>query len=377
MPSSLPLPTIDDFAKAFGDAVRGERDVLASTRRGGGYDLVGGSSALIWSREAYRDRHLFRQAYRTKATGDRLDAILELAYDVSRIGATYGEGTLVLKRPDAGGGAGTIYTGTRIEVLPGPMVYVVSEDTDVGASDLGVKVPVRSSKRGKGTAASVTDTTRLRLADIIFDDALTPVSLVCAEGTERESDPDYLRRAKGDQRARRVGYPAAVEQACRDAGAGQVVIFDAGAFGEDADFGVTHVYVADQNFQTTDDLKEACFLALEAKRVEGCDLQVLGMTQQALTVSAAVALTGPLASFNLPTLRFAIRRAMVDQFSTRAQFWLFREAALIGAAFDAAGDAIRSISLTTTPSEPAAGFVPELTRYTLAEGDIAITFTAP
>ncbi len=377
MPSSTPVPTIEDFRAVARKGIRGFRDPLLSLRSGGGYDLTQGPAAVIWSRQAQRDRGLFLQVYTESSTDADRDRLVKAYYHVERVEATYGTGIAAFVRPTAAAGAGTIYAGTRISVpMPGrpPAVYTVISNTNIG-SQLDVPVPIRATQYGSGVATSAVAPS-LHLDDSVFDASLVPVSLVCADGTDREDDDAYLARARADLRANRVGHLEAIIAACKAEGAYNIVALHSGTFGEENDFGLNHVYISDANFVTTDELKKACFLALDAWRVAGCDLQVLGMTTATITVTLVVRLVKDPGAFDTATIAEDIRAAVVDEFMGRSDTWTWRTEALRGAA-SSVSDAIQSVDVTTSPTEPAAAFTATLTRYRLNANDIAVSFTGP
>lgn len=379
MSSRLAVPSVGDFLTAASDAIGGTYGPRVSARRGGTLDLAMGPTAVLWAQEAARDRDNFRQVYAESATGPALDRIVKRRYGIDRIYDTYGTGSCLLQRPTAGGGADTIYAGSRVEVLlPGrlPAAYAVTSDVPVGPSDLIVTLPIRATRTGQGVAVQAS-TGNIRLADIVFDATFAPVSLVCGDGTDLESDADYLARGRTERRDQRVGYPKAIRDACYGAGAANVVILDAGVFGDAADFGVTHLYVSDQGFASPDSLLDACAMAADAARVDGCDMFVLGMEVTPVTLDVAVTLWDSPGSFNLLGLRTAITAALLEDFNRRPDFWVFSADSLAAAVIGADPDAVQSVAITSSPSPPTPAFVPVLPRYTLRGTDCTISFAGP
>ncbi len=376
MPTSAPLPTLEDFRQAYSKTLIGSRDSRLNTRTGGGYDLVGGSSALLWSRQARRDLQLFRECFRDTASGAALDRHVEPIYQVERTLATYGTGIAIYQRASAAT-AGTIYTGTRIEVCgdASPSEYVVTEDTDVIIGQLTAPVPIRAARTGKGVATNVGAGESIRLGDSVFDSGFTCISLVCGDGTEEERDPDYIARASETRADRRVGYQDRIVQICKDEGAHYVVALDAGTFGPDNDFGLNYVYVADSGFSSTTALKKDCFLALEAALVGGNDTQVLGMTLTDVTLTVAVTLWDDVGNVDTGELRLRIIAALRNEFQNRAEFWLFRNEELGGIVQQNAE--VQVAVVTSSPAEPAAAFANSLPRYVLGPNAVTVTFSGP
>ena len=382
MPSKQPINTIQDHLDAYQRAVRGQRDVLADVRRGSGYDLVGGPSAVLWARQSARTRDLFRARFNDTAQDDDLDRNVESSYGVSRIVDAFGVGKIVLSKSTAGTGASSevIYAGSRISVLRfgttlPPLTYAVAQDTPWPSGATIAAIPIRATRTGAGVSANAIAGS-LRIEDPLFDSTITATSLVCADGTERESDGAYLARARKTQRDKRTGYRKLIEDTCLAAGAAFVVALDAASLGDALDGGINNVYVADAGFSSPASLITACLIALDSARVCGADLQVLPMTQAALSVAATVRLWDDPGNFDLLDLAATIRASLVDSFVRRPKFWIFRNIDLQGAIKDSS-DAVQTSTVVTTPGEPAIAFTATLTRYTLAASAIALTFTGP
>lgn len=372
-------PSAHGFLEAYEQALRGERGCRINTRRGSMLDHLGGSAAILWAAEARRDRDEFDQIFISTASGQALERWGKRLYDgAERITDRPGEGKATFARTTAGK-EGAIHTGTRIVVQKDggeAELYAVSTDTPVLAQDLSVEAPIRATRTGKGVAV-VAKADALRIGDLLFDPELVPVALHCLDGTTQESPSAYVARARAELARKRVGYPERIRQACMDAGAAHVVLLDAGAFGEPSDFGVSHVHVADVQFQSPPELLDACFVALEDARVAGCDLQVLGMQRVPVSMHVSAVLSDKPHRFNLIDLRTGIVRALVDVFNGRAASWLFDIDELAGVACTVARGAIRSAAMTTTPPPPSARFYPVLPLYTLIGTCIDITFHAP
>lgn len=296
---------------------------------------------------------------------------------MARIQATRGQGSLTLSRPAAAGADGTVYAGTRVELLTAtaPVVYRVAADTTVLAADTDVAIPIEATRDGSGVKATA-DADRLRLADSLFDATLSPIALVCADGTDEEAADVYVARARAAAKAARVGYPERIRRACLDAGAGEVVLLAADALGPAADVGLSYVYVADAAFQTSAALRKACSIALDAVRVAGCDVQVLGMEQVAVAATVNVTLWDEVGAFDVLELEQAIVAAMVDDFARRQSFWAFRLDALAGVV-QRLSPAVQTAAVATAPAPPIVAFPATLPRYVLAPSAITLTLAGP
>src|SRR5580693_2526382 len=139
MPASEPLPTITDLLGVFGAGVVARTDPNADVRRGAVYDHFAGVGAILFSREAQRDRDLFRARYFDTADGADLTELVATRFGLARILDTYGTGSAVLVRDSAAMGQGTVWEGTRILMSPpapsaAAREYAVLEDTPVDAT---------------------------------------------------------------------------------------------------------------------------------------------------------------------------------------------------------------------------------------------------
>jgi hypothetical protein len=377
MPAAGKPPSIAEFRDAARKAMLGYRDPRLSLRTGGGYDITQGTLAVQYSRQAQRDRGLFERCYvETSRDVDR-DRLVEAYYRVERVPEAFGAGVSVIRRPTASG-SGTVYTGTPIEVTGGaaPTAYVATSDVVFG-TETTLEVPVRAARSGWGVRINTSEGLRFgEGASQLEALGWTIESLRCDEGTDYEQDDDYLARARTGQRDRRVGHIRAIVQACKDAGAYNVVALHAGTFGESQDVGINYVYVSDPSFQATQALKDACMLALEGVRVGGCDTQVLGMQRQATTVAATVYLYDDPSNFDQVTIAAVIRATVVDRFMGRSDWWIFRTDEIRGA-IQRADNSVQSVEVFTTPGEPAATFPAVLNRYTLSANDVTLTFAGP
>lgn len=381
MSSTVPVPTVADFLAAGASAVRVDGDQTMNVRRGSVVDLTSGPAALAWAQQAARDRDLFRGVYTDSAAGSRLEEIVTLKYGVPRIQATRGQGKAILVRADDVGGGGKLYAGTRIAVRRGtssiPLYYSIAADYTVPAAAgiLAIQVDIQATRPGSGV--KIDKPLAPVIEDVVYDPSWTVQTLWCADGTDEEPPEVYVSRARTKKRDERPGYRKRIEDVCKAAGAAQIVILEADELGPAADFGVTHVYVADAGFSSTEALVNACSDAVDAAHIEGCDMQVLGMTPTPVTVALTVSLWNPGKTPTTP-LALAIRSALLAMFNRRPRFWLFDHDSMAGevGAASLKGD-IQSVVVVTDPTPPAAAFVASLPRYTLAATDIGITFTGP
>jgi len=377
VPASDPLPSIRDLLTASSNAIVGTRQPVADTRRGAIYDHFAGSGAILVTREAARDRDLFRAVYLDTAEGDDLTRLVKLRFGIDRIVPSYGTGTALLTRTSVAAGAGTVWQGTRILVFasaasPTPRSYAAAGDVAVGAGATAVTVPIRAADLGPGSAVSLTGPAVARVDDPLWDPSWQVAAIQCSDGTALESAPDLRARARATRLAARNGYPDAMTAACVAQGAAYVALFDSDF--TPTDNGLCHCYVADAGFSTSARLIRACTIALEGVRVCGADLQVLGMQTATVPVSAIVTLRDD--PGRLPSPDVALRDALGAAFSTTRYDYDLDE--LAGIVAGASAD-VQQVSFVT-PTSPATILVggqmpPVLTRYQL--GVVTLQYTGP
>jgi hypothetical protein len=385
MPSTQPLPTISSLLTAAGNAVRGQNDEYADTRRGSIHDHASGPMAILFSREASRDVDLFADTYLHDATGDALTNLIEGRYGIARVLSTAGMGTVTFTRSSASAGAGTLLAGTRISAGSPPAIYSIATNTPVSSTQVVIQnVPIVASETGTGTAISAVS--GLTLLDPLYDPLWQPQSLVCEDGTDFEQANDYRSRASQIRLNARNGYLARLVQVCQAAGAIYVVAF-ASQYGLDSsdfddDYGLNAIYVSDANFQSTAALIQACALALESVRVGGADLYIGGIQQQNLYVQALVNLVDDPGRLDLLPIQQACVQALLAYFSPTSSGYTFKRDALTGAIKNAhpsvqqiadGGWVSPSSDVTLAPTNwPAT-----LTRYVLTARYINLSFAGP
>jgi Baseplate J-like protein len=317
MPSSLPLPTIQQLVTAASNAEIGERNTNADTRSGSLYNHTIGPMAILFSREADRDKSLFEDIYFNSASGAALTSLVQQRYKVARILDTYGQGTCIFTRPTATGGAGKFLRGTRVQVPGTPAaIYEVSVDTSVLAAALTVTIPIQAIVTGIGQAVSVSS--GATLLDPIFDNTFVPTQLTCANGTVFEDAATYRARALLIRQNQEVGYLPQIILACQAAGAAYVLAFPSyyGLSSVDFtdDFGLNALYVADAAYQTLPGLATTCQTALEAWRVLGADLWIGGVVNVPLTLNFLVSLVDVPANLPVQSIARLAAQALLATF---------------------------------------------------------------
>src|SRR5579883_2664430 len=237
MPSPEPLPTLSDLLGAFGDGVRGLRDPNADTRRGAAYDHWAGAGALLFSREATRDRDMFRAISFDTAEGAQLATIARRRFGIEPVTATFSQGSARVVRASAAAGAGTFFAGTRFSVLrtgAAPSTYAVRADVRVDAAATDARIPIRALTKGSGTAidARAGLDVALCIDDPLWDTSWQVTSLACEDGADAESPQQLRARARQAQLDARKGYAKAMSDACVAAGAANVALFASSYLGD-------------------------------------------------------------------------------------------------------------------------------------------------
>ncbi len=391
MPSAIPLPTTRELLDAYKGATQGERDETIDLHSGSGYDVHAGVGAMLWLREATRDRDIFRAVYVDTAEGDELDRIILKRTGVARIQETHGAGVAELRRASAGGGAGTFWRGTRISLLSGglalPKVYPVAADMPCGATALGATVPVQAFDGGAGHTADTIATPPLviRIEDELWDDSWQVTRLACGEGTDRESPTAYRERARQGRRDARPGYIKSITDACVKAGASHVALFPSdflatGPLGSPTgDYGISRCFVGDSGYSATQALINRCIVALESVRVCGADLPVFGMAPAAVGLTIGIRLWNDPGRFDVQAIKRAALAGATNYFGSRSNAFYFRASA-IGGAIRALVRDTQDIEVTPSPAEPVLATLfatAPLPRYYLNPSQVSITVSGP
>jgi len=384
MPSSQPIPSVADHLKAARRALTGRRDRYGDVHAGSFYEHVFGPTAILFHREAVRDRDLFADTYFASAKGEALSTRIATMWGIPRILDTYGAGTCRFQRANTTAGAGMMLAGSRIQVSGNPpAIYQIASDTAASAAVASLVVPVQAAVLGTGTAISTTS--GLTLLDSLYDPLWQPVSLSCADGTNFEQADAYRARAQALRIASRSGYIASLVSACQAAGATYVVAFPSnyGLAVDDFtdDLGLNALYVGDANFGSTSALVSACSVAVESWRVAGADLYVGGMQVQPLSIQVVVALTDDPGKCNVPNLIRSISSYLIAEFSpmdSGYSYSLERLASVIVSA-DSQVQQVASWSSPTSdsPSLAPTAWPVTLTKYMLAAQNITLYFEGP
>lgn len=386
MPSSEPLPTLQELLDAFEGAVTAKR-APADVNRGALYDLAAGTGALLFLRQAHRDQDEFRALYFANAQDERLTKYVELHFPgKGRIGDEPGPGLATLTRPSVSAGAGRIYEGTRVVLGASgsdPLRrYLVVGHHSVAATQSAVELPIKATVPG---AAGAIDTRRgearlMTIEDELWDTTWTVQSVVCSPGTERERNEAFRARIRQERTDDRPGYETKIAQALRACGAQHVLFFRSDYLGEDQDFGLNRIYVGDSNFEADAALLRACRLALPMCAVAGTSVQALPMGNADLEIAATVRFWSDPTQFDTTTAVAAWRAATVEYFASRENPFLWSEDALRGAMLRAYARNVQQIELDVSQPEPVVSEVvrsPTIIRHRVAAGDVSIQTLGP
>ena len=379
MPSTKPLPTVSQLLEAGAVEIQSKQSA-ANVRRGSSYDLHVGTGAILWAREAERDRKLFEKNYLLTSDGDWLEWRIQKQGGPPRIQGTKGKGRASLTRSSLAGGTGKLLAGTRIFVsLPGhekPMQYSIALDTE--AEGLSVAVPIKAVQPGPGSAIVASQTNaRVWLEDIASDD-WTVESLQCQDGTVQESDDAYRARYWAERKAHRVGSRQAIYDACLKAGAVHIALFDSSAFVGQSGNGINRCFVAFSGLQYDEALLVRCRLAVDKARAKGCVLTVGGMVATPAVFDLTIALQGSLVDYNTDELLQNVRSAVLEYFEARNSPYLFALDGVLAEIARAVPEA-SAVVVNSAPSDTATSGVLQLATlpvYSVQPTDISVTFEA-
>lgn len=387
MSTSIPEPTIAELERAFHEGVRAKHDRHADDVEGSVYDHFAGVSAVLWSRQAKRDTDMYRAIYLGSAEGDDLTRLLDERYAFARVADTFGIGVAKLLRADASLLGGTVWRGTRIQVVDGSAsrMYLVTEDVEAADSDTEVTVPVRAEQSGPGTSVAFPgERLRASVFDPLWDPTWVVTSIACDAGTSFEPAPDARARLRQSKRDARVGHIEAMAEACKQAGVSTAVFFASDYAGDSEDAGLNMAYVGDDGFNGTPGLVRAATVALENCRVLGDQLQVRPLASSELVVRANAHLWDAPARVNQEETRRALQGAVVDYFS-RQDAAVSYQLDAIGGAMIRASRAIQYVAFDTPTSDAGVVslvggrlvFPATLTRYVVQRQNVHVALLPP
>ncbi|HEU4729979.1 MAG TPA: hypothetical protein VFT22_18910 [Kofleriaceae bacterium] len=394
MPSQLPLPTTRELIEAFRGAVQSERDETADLRSGANYNVWAGVGALLFLREATRDRDIFRSIYFDFAEGEPLDTIGQQRFTTNRVLLAQGTGIAALTRPSASFGADTIWSGTRLAVYPGGSggvrYYQAAADTPVPATALSVLVPIVSTESGRGVAVNtlLSPPQYMRIEDPLADSSWVLGSVICGDGTDRQIDSDYRAGIRAARLNSRIGYATAITNACIAAGAAQTALFQSDYLSTDpanpaneiigsinangyGDVGLNRCFVGDANWNTSPGLLAACKLAIDPVAMAGTALRVLPMAPVSVALTVSATLAADPSTFDTVSIAKDISDAVVNYFATRRNAFYFRNVG-IRAAIQRVVRSVQTLTVVTNPTAaPIFSQIP-LPRYFVSPGNITI-----
>ena len=331
MPSELTLPVLPELLDAAASELWSRRQT-ADAHRGSLYDVQAGVGAILWIREATRDRDSFRACYDDTADSDVLEWRVTNKGGPAKIQTTRGAGSALIQYPASIArppGTYTLLEGTRIGIAQGsqiPRFYRLSQYTAVSASESGKVLLIEALDTGAGVAIDSTllSDPRLWWEDEIHDPNWQIVSLECSDGTARETNQQYLARWRQGKLDRRAGYRHTISDACVAAGAKFVALIESDfALGGD-DFGINRVFVGDANFQAPTALLRACRLAVESARVLGCDLTVWGVARTPVSFDVTANLWDQLSNVDQAAVTSAVQDGILHYFTSRDSAFSFK-----------------------------------------------------
>lgn len=356
MPAAEDLPTIQQYVNAYQGGLVSLRK-HGDTHAGSIHDHWAGVGAVLWRRQAERDREEFRALYFRDAKGNRLDNYIARHFPgKARVTNQPGSGVVRLSRASAALGGGTFWDGTRIAVGgvgPNPLrYYLIDQDQGCG-TDLAVVLNVRADREGPESEINVRSGERavLRVEDPLWDNTWQVDALTCGAGTVREDDDPCRARIAGEVFEERFGYESAIIKRMKQAGAETVALFRSDYLGEGADHGLNRIYVGDRNFETTSALLTACRLAIPSVAMAGAGNQTLPMTTQMVDIKLEITFWDSPERFAMAANEKQARAAAVEYFETRENPFTWDMTGLRGAVQRALEDT-QSIAITSSQVPP-------------------------
>lgn len=375
MPAAEPVATIDELMGAFHAAI-GIDNALSDASEGSMYDHWGSGGGLAFKRLIEHGQSEFRAIYFDTAPGTRLDTYSDRHFHVARTFDTFGVGTVACTRPAGPGTDGRFFDGTRIAVGGGTteplLYYVIDGDQDVGSART-TALNIRATVPGPLGAIVVTsDIPVLRFEDVLTDPSWSIDALACGPGTVYQKDADFRSAIREIRSNQRPGYPIAITDAMKNAGAEIVALFESSYLGDALDAGLNRIYVGTTSYETTPELLTSCRLAVPACAVGGTGVQVLAMTNQLFYLDVTVRLWAPPSRFNSVQAQASGADSVVEYFATRENPFVWRYSGIRAAIMRAVPN-VHNIDILSWYIDPATGakiFVQEPVLLTLFDSGV-------
>jgi hypothetical protein len=247
-------------------------------------------------------------------------------------------------------------------------------------------VPVRAADVGPASQINVlrSEVSALQFEDALWDNTWTVDALVCSAGTSYEKDDAYRARARQEEKDRRVGYPTAIMQAMKDAGASVVALFPSdylGGFtlGLNPDCGLNRIYVGDDNYNASAALLRACRMAVRSVCVGGTGVQVLPMALTSLSATIELKFWTVPEQFDAISAKADAAAAVVEYFRTRENPFIWQSSGIRARLYNAVPN-VQAITLTMSSPEPVLATMFQtvpLPRYVLDASRVTVNLTGP
>lgn len=373
--------SIDDFRNAYRNGVI-TKDPHADLEEGSVYDVIGGWSALIWSRLTQRDTNVFNDIQTDTANGDALTTRLDKIFDIQRNVFQPGTGQVTIVRSSPGSADDTIWQGTTIELYSKtggllPSKFIVSSDTPVLASTLTVTLNISALQVGPEVSVFSSDSVLPRFSDSLQDNSWTISNLFCSAGQDFEESGAAVARARSTKRDKRVAHKKAIIKACKEAGANHVVLFPSNFGGDDIDYGLNMVYVDGNNNIDPIKLCDLVALKLEKFRAIGDCMQVRPIVNQNLVIKVSVLLYDSPAKINQQPLIQRIANYITSALDNDYSYNLDTLKAAVFQASPLIQDVLFTLPAADAPVIVNSNFPASLVKYNLNPSNITVTLKGP
>lgn len=303
-------------------------------------------------------------------------------------------GQLILSRPDATAGQGTIKEGTRFKLSGNPdaipavndAAYVTTAPVYMGPAALTARVPIEASL--PGTAANIpisfnTTTPRIEPADPLFDPTITVLASDAAGGSSGVVDPDVRALGRAMYSGQYAPTPGAlIAGALNDAGVKHVAVF------KDTTLARSLLFIADESWAYSVPFQLRCTQVLKDNQWVGfgARMEARPILNYSIVIDATLILTDPKYGHDTSAIASAVREAARRYFNERRDFYTFNLNALGGVI--ATADPKRILTCSTvavtdaadgTTVSPAAIAASSdfIFHYVLPDNGVNLTFASP
>lgn len=325
------LPRASDLHGHYIERVRSDLGAGGvDTRNLSRFSVVGAGLAQMGVRSNKLVVEVFDEQILDRCNEAKLDAYCAGRGPVRRFAAAKARGVATFTRSVVTAGSGEIPVGTEIRIPYDGRSYVFVVRATKAVASTGLTVNVDLEAQATGAASNIGSVSAgmalTGLPAALWDATMLPTFVNVAGGADDESDEEMRERQRLWERSRQRCTASAIMFAARLVnGVKHVVLAD--VFDPHLG-GWANLYIGDINWASTSTLRQEVAVSLEGWRGTGAALNVRGLAQSNVTVSARLHMARPIAFYDVLALREAGIVAALRFFDKRIDAYQYDTAIL-------------------------------------------------